>query len=188
MFHDDAGPVPETYRRLKKAMEAEQIDFVVIGALALAAHKFRRATNDVDICVRRDDLEKFRKNLVGKMYQAVEGRNRRFYDPQTQVTFDLLIAGAIAGNREKNKEVLFPDPSEALEIEGLRTVSLARLVTLKLVTWRTKDWADVIALIRENKLNEGFAQELPGFLRSAYLQCYDDMIEEDRYDRELDEE
>ncbi len=187
MFHDDSGPVPETYRRLREALKNEGIEHVVIGAFALAAHHFRRATNDVDVCVRADDLEKFRKNLVGRVFQNVEGRRRRFYDPQTQVTFDLLVSGHIAGRRDKNNEVRFPDPSEAILIEGLNTVSLERLIALKLVTWRTKDWADVIALIRENKLDEGFSQRLPGFLRTAYLQCYDDMLEEDRYEREMEE-
>ncbi len=188
MFHEDTGPVPETYRRLRESLENESIDHVVIGAFALAAHRLRRATNDVDICVRQEDLERFRQKLVGKVYQAVEGRNRRFYDPQTQVTFDLLVSGHLAGRRDKNKEVRFPDPSEGVVIEGLKTVPLERLIALKLVTWRTKDWADVIALIRENSLDESFARHLPGFLRTAYLQCYDDMVEEDRYEQELDQE
>jgi hypothetical protein len=188
MFHDDAGPVPETFRRLKQALEAERIEYVVIGALAMAAHRYKRATNDVDICLRAEGLERFRQRLVGTMYQRVEGRGRRFYDPQTQVTFDLLVSGRIAGKPEKNSEVHFPDPSDAVVIEGLRTVSLEKLIALKLVTWRHKDWADVIALIRENSLDEGFAAKLPGFLRSAYLQCHDEMVEEDRYDRELDRE
>lgn len=188
MFHDDSGPVPETYRRLKRALETEHIEHVVIGALAMAAHRYKRATNDVDICVRATDLEAFRQKLVGTTYQQVEGRSRRFYDPQTQVTFDVLVSGRIAGRTEKNKEVLFPDPSEAVIIEGLNTVSLERLIALKLVTWRHKDWADVIALIRENRLDGDFAAKLPGFLRSAYLQCYDDMVEEDRYDREANED
>jgi hypothetical protein len=188
MFHEDSGPVPETYRRLREALERQGIDHVVIGAFALAAHRLRRATNDVDICVRANDLEKFRQNLVGRIYQRVEGRQRRFYDPKTQVTFDLLVSGRIAGRRDKNKDVRFPDPSEAVIIEGLKTVPLDRLIALKLVTWRRQDWADVIALIRENKLDESFAQRVPGFLRSAYLQCHHEMIEEDRYEQDLDRE
>ena len=67
------------------------------------------------------------------------------------------------------------------------TVTLDRLIELKLVTWRYKDWGDVVALIRANGLDETFADRLAQQLRSAYLQCYDEMIDEDRYDAEAGE-
>jgi hypothetical protein len=188
MYHDDTGPVPDAWRRLRAALESEGIEYVVIGAVAMAAHRFRRATEDVDICLREDDLNRFRERFVGSVYQRVEGRKRRFYDPRSQVTFDFLVSGRLAGRRDKNKDIRFPDPSEAIEMQGLRTVPLDRLIALKLVTWRLKDWVDVIALIRANTLDEQFAQNLPGVVRSAYLQCYDQMVEEDRYEKELDEE
>lgn len=184
MFHHDAGPVPETYRRLQQALRSEGIEHVVIGAFAMAVHGYKRATNDVDLCIREADLDKFRKTLVGRLYQQVEGRSRRFYDPQTQVTFDLLVSGTLAGRTDRNREVRFPDPSEAQVVQGLSTISLEQLITLKLVTWRLKDWADVVALARENHLDEGFAQKLPGLVRGAYLQCFDQMVDEDRYERE----
>ena len=69
-------------------------------------------------------------------------------------------------------------------IEGLRTVTLERLIALKLVTWRFKDWGDVVELIRANDLDESFADRLPEFIRSAFLQCHDEKVEEDRYERE----
>ncbi|HEY3244286.1 MAG TPA: nucleotidyl transferase AbiEii/AbiGii toxin family protein [Phycisphaerae bacterium] len=184
MFHKDAGPVPDTLSRLQAALEKEGIDYVVIGALAMGVHHARRATEDVDLCLRPADLKRFRDKLVGSVYQAVEGRSRRFYDPQTQVTFDLLVSGEIAGHRGRNKTIRFPDPAEAVEIAGLRTVSLEQLIALKLVTWRLQDWADVVRLIRENKLIEEFSQRLPKEIHAAYLQCHDQMLEEQRYDEE----
>lgn len=187
MFFDKTGPVQETFQRLKENLQAEGIDYVVIGAFALGAHKFERATMDVDLCIRRDDLERFRRRFVGGVYQSVEGTSRRFYDPLTKVTFDLLISGELAGRVSRNKSIRFPDPADATEISGLRTVDLVRLVELKLVTWRLKDWADVIALIRANQLDEQFADKLDPLVRMAYLECYDQMKEEDMYDRERDE-
>ena len=187
MFHKDAGPVPETLRRLRAALEKENIEYVVIGAFALGVHGYRRATEDVDICLREADIERLKQSLVGTEYQNVEGRSRRFYDPQTQVTFDLLIAGALAGHRGKNKIIRFPDPSESTEVEGLRTVTLERLIELKLVTWRIKDMGDVIELIRRNDLGENFAERLPSLVRTAYLECYDHKVEEDRQEQEYGE-
>lgn len=184
MFHDDAGPVPETLRRLRAALEREGIGYVVIGAMAMGVHRFRRATEDVDLCLRAEDLSRFRERLVGVEYQAVEGRSRRFYDPQTQVTFDLLVSGDLAGRASRNPVIRFPDPSEAVTLEGLRTVSLEKLIELKLVTWRFKDMADVIELIRRNNLGEDFAERLHPLVRRPYLECYDHKVEEDKYERE----
>lgn len=182
MFHNQTGPVYETLERLRSNLEQAGIDYVVIGAFALGSHNFQRATMDVDVCLRAEDLERFRATQVGQQYQAVEGRSRRFLDPETQVCVEILVSGALAGHTGKNKIVRFPDPSEATEIAGLRTVSLERLIGLKLVTWRFKDWGDVVELIRINKLDESFADKLPESTRSAYLQCHDQMVEEERYE------
>jgi len=184
MFHDEKGPVVDTYRRLCSLLQKAHIEYVVIGALALAAHRFRRMTEDIDLCVRPEGLARFREEFVGKFYQAVEGRSRRFLDPRTNVTFDFLVSGQLAGHTGKNKVITFPDPSEAVEIEGLRTLPLEKLIALKLVTWRYKDWGDVVELIRRNNLAEDFAARLPETVRSAYLQCWDQKVEEDQYERE----
>jgi hypothetical protein len=184
MFLDKTGPVRDTYESLCANLKGEGIDYVVIGAFALSAHNFERATTDVDVCLRSDDLEKFRARFLGREYQGVEGRARRFFDPQTGVTFDFLVSGSLAGRTSRNKVIRFPDPSEAVDIEGLRTTTLPRLIELKLVTWRFKDWADVVALIRANNLKEDFADQLDPLVRMAYLECYDQKVEEDRYEEE----
>lgn len=48
-----------------------------------------------------------------------------------------------------------------------------RFIELKLVTWRFKDWGDVVELIRRNSLTESFADKLEPTVRDAYLQCFD---------------
>lgn len=186
MFHQQTGPVPDTLAVLSQHLKAEGIEFVVIGAFALAAHKYQRATADVDVCMTPEDLEKFRREFVGKWYQRVEGRSRRFYDPRTKVTVDVLVSGELAGRTSRNKVIRFPHPAEAREIGGIPTVSLARLIELKLVTWRLRDWADVVALIQANNLGEDYAEQLDPLVRMAYLECYDHMQEEERHDREAD--
>jgi hypothetical protein len=185
MFFDDKGPVPETFRRLRTLLAEAKIEHIFVGAIAANAHGFRRSTEDVDLCMRREDLERFRREFVGKEFAPVEGRPRRFYDPVTQVTFDILVAGEIAGNTRKQRDVRFPDPSESEIIEGAPFVSLARLIELKLVTWRYQDWADVVSLIRLHDLDESYGDRFNALVRSAYLQCYDQKAEEDRYNPEI---
>jgi hypothetical protein len=187
MFFDDEGPVPETFRGLKKRLDDAGIPHIFIGASAVHVNGHRRSTEDLDLCLRAGDLERFKREFVGSVYQPVAGRPRKFFDPQTQVSFDILIAGEIAGNRRKQREVRFPDPSEAEMHEGAAFPSLARLIELKLVTWRYQDWGDVVNLIRVHNLDESFAGKLHPVARSAYLQCHDQKVEEDRYNPEIDE-
>lgn len=187
MFFDDQGPVPETYRRLRDVLHRANLPYIVIGAMAVNAHGFVRATQDIDICMRAEDLRRFKETIVGGAFLPVEGRPRRFMDAATRTTVDILISGHIAGRRDKNHDVLFPDPAEA-EFHGTApTVSIEKLIELKLVTWRHRDWADVIDLIRFLQLEESFADRLHPTVRSAYLQCYDQRIEEDKYHPELDD-
>lgn len=185
MYFEGKGPVPETLIRFSTKLREAAIPHVFIGATALYAHGYRRTTNDVDVCMRREDPERFRHELVGRGYAATPGRTRRVVDLDTNVTIDVPVTGEIAGNREKQEDIRFPDPSEAVVVEELPQVSLARLIELKLVTWRLRDWADVIELIRMHDLDEGYAENLHPAARPAYAQCYDQKLEEDRYNPEL---
>lgn len=185
MFFKDEGPVPETLRRLCKALDKASIPHIIMGAMALRAYGYSRTTEDVDVCMRAVDLKKFRKELVGVTYQSVKDRSRRFYDPETKVTLDILVSGEIAGRRDRQQDVKFPDPSERDLVDGLPVPSLARLIELKLVTWRYKDWADVVELLRIHGLDESFAANLHAVARPFYLQCYDQKVEEDRYNPEI---
>jgi hypothetical protein len=41
--------------------------------------------------------------------------------------------------------------------------------------------------MRFNNLDESFAEKLDPSVRTAYLQCYDDKVEGDRYNPEIDD-
>jgi len=185
MFFEMKGPVWDTLRDLQERLDDSGFDYVVIGGLALNAHGYRRQTVDIDVVLRPGDFNKFKETLGSSVYKPATGAPRRFVDPKSEVTIDFLIAGEIAGNRRKNSVIRFPGPEEAETHGDLRTVSLARLIELKLVTWRFKDWGDVVALIRIHQLGEAFADELDPTVRGAYLQCYDQRVEEDRYDPQI---
>lgn len=185
MFFNDAGPVPETFRRLKKLLDDAGIPHIFMGATAVNAHGHRRSTEDVDVCMSAESLQRFRQKFVGSVLQPVTGRARRFFDPATQVTIDVLVAGEVAGDRRKQKDIHFPDPAEAEIVHGAPVPSLARLIELKLVTWRYQDWADVVSLIRVHNLDESFADRVHQIVRVAFVQCLDQKLEEDRYNPEI---
>ncbi len=183
MFFDEQGPVTEAFRKLRERLAG--LPHIFMGAVALNAHDYRRASEGVDLCMRAEDLERFRKLFVGTVYQQVAGRPRKFFDPQTQVTFDILVAGEIAGNARKQRQVRFPVAGEAHTVRETPVPSLAWLIELKLATWRYKDWGDVVELIRIHNLDETFAEQLAPVIRSAYAQCYDQKVEEDGYNPEI---
>lgn len=179
MFFEKQGPVWDTLRALERRLGDAGIDYVVIGGLALNAHHYPRQTIDIDIVVSAAGYQKFTERLAGSTYVRAAGAPRRFVDPTSDVTVDFLIAGQLAGRRRKNPSVRFPDPAEAETHGDLRTVSLARLIELKLVTWRYKDWGDVVELIRRHNLPESFAQQLDPIVGSAYGECHDQANEPD---------
>lgn len=173
MFFEKKGPVWDSLRALQQRLADAGIDYVVIGGMALNAYNYSRQTLDVDIVVRESDLEVFKREFVQAAYQRTPNRPRRFIDNQTSVDVDILIAGRIAGDTRKNRDVVFPSPDEAVIVGDLRTVTLPRLIELKLVTWRFKDWGDVVELIRRNNLAESLADQLHSSVRSAFGECCD---------------
>jgi len=179
MFFEKTGPVWDTLRELERRLHEANLDYVVIGGLALNAYEYDRQTIDVDVVLTAEGFKRFKDQYAGSTYHSTPKLPRRFIDPATGVTIDVLIAGQLAGNTKKNASVRFPDPSEAEVHADLRTVSLARLIELKLVTWRYKDWGDVVELIRRNHLPGSFADALAPVVRSAYGECWDQANDEE---------
>jgi len=179
MFFEKSGPVWETLHNLERRLRDANLDYLVIGGLALNAFNYPRQTVDVDVVLTATDFDRFRKEYGERVYRPMPGLGKRFTDPKSGVAIDVLIAGQLAGRTSKNSSVRFPNPSEA-EIHGeLRTVSLARLIELKLVTWRYKDWGDVVELIRRNNLPVTFGEQLDPLVRPAYGECFDQATDEE---------
>jgi len=173
MFFEKTGPVWDTLCGLEKRLDDAQLNYLVIGGLALNAYDYPRQTINVDIVLTADDFERFKSEFADGVYRRTPGLPRRFVDPSTDVPIDVLIAGQLAGQTQKNKSVRFPDPGEMEVHADLRTVLLARLIKLKLVTWRFKDWGDMVELIRRNQLPESFADGLDPIVRPAFGECWD---------------
>lgn len=176
MFFEKTGPVWETLRALQGRLDDAGLDYVLIGGLALNAYNYPRQTVDVDVILTEEGFKRFAARGSAQ-YRRTARLPRRFIDVQTNVAVDVLIAGQLAGRVEKNSSVRFPDPSEAVVQAELRTVSLARLIELKLVTWRYKDWGDVVELIRRNGLTENFADSLDPIVHTPFRECFDQAVD-----------
>lgn len=175
-FFMGQGTLNETLRRVAKDLENHAIDYTVIGAIALNIYGYRRFTEDIDLILTEEGLEKFRRELVGRGYRpAFEGATKKFRTTAENVTIEIITAGDFPGDG-KPKPIEFPNPNESeIIIDGTKTVSLEKLIELKLASGMTaphrlKDLADVQEVIKLKNLTAEFAEKLNPFVREKFLE------------------
>lgn len=173
-FFMGRGDIRTTMRRLAERLHAEGIAYAVVGGMALGEHGYVRMTEDVDVLVTPEGLARFAEQCVGRGYVSTHpGAQRAFRDSETGVRIELLVAGEYPGDG-KPKPVAFPDPAAcAVDADGIQVVTLPRLVGLKLASGTTapdrlRDLADVQELIRAERLDEGFADQLDPSVRQKF--------------------
>ena len=154
------------------------VDYVVIGALALNQHGYKRFTEDIDILVTKKGLAQFVEQLVGLGYRpAFPGARKQFRTSDGNVRIEFVTSGEYPGDG-KPKPIVFPDPGTTFEdIEGVRTLPLAKLIELKLASGltapdRLKDLADVQELIKVKNLGAEWAGGLDPSVRDKYLETH----------------
>ena len=173
------GTLNKTLARLSNDLEDRGIDYMVIGAVALLAHGYPRFTEDIDLVMTADGLEKFHEELVGLGYTpAFPGARKRLRSTVDNVSIEVMTTGEYPGDG-KPKPVRMPAPAEAsTEIDGIKFVTLEKLIELKLASGisapdRLKDLADVQELIKIRKLGADFALKLDPYVRAKYLELED---------------
>jgi len=170
------GTLNRTLARLANDLNQRGIDYIVIGAVALLAHGYPRFTEDIDLVMTREGLEKFHEELIGLVYApAFPGARKRLRSTTDGVSIEVMTTGEYPGDG-KPKAVSMPEPAEAAtEIDGIKFVTLEKLIELKLASGisaadRLKDLADVQELIKIRKLGAGFALNLDPYVREKYLE------------------
>ncbi|MGI9036035.1 MAG: hypothetical protein ACR2GD_08360 [Pyrinomonadaceae bacterium] len=182
-FFMGKGTLNETLRRITKDLEKHKIDYSVVGAVALNNHGYRRFTEDIDLLLTKEGLEKFNNELVGRGYRpAFEGATKKFRTTDENVTVEIITSGEFPGDG-KPKPVAFPNPNgNQTEIDGIKTLTLEKLIELKLASGMTaphrlKDLADVQELIKLKNLSADFAEELNPFVREKFLELQEAVAE-----------
>jgi hypothetical protein len=174
--------VHKTLKRVVKHLNKAKIPYAVLGGMALSAHRYRRATTDVDVLLTAEGLDAFRRKYLDKHYDQAPRRPRRFIDRLNGVTIDMLVTGRFPGSGRPGP-IAFPDPTIAgQEIDGIWYVNLIALVELKLAARRWRDFADVVELIRFNELDESFLDKLHPSVRQDFIECLEEKRREDEYE------
>lgn len=178
-FFMKTGPVHDTLRHLVKRLADEQIDYAIIGGMALALHGFVRPTQDVDLLMTREGLERFADSLVGRGYVAAfPGARKHFRDAATGVPVEIITTGEYPGDGHP-KAVAFPDPAKvAVDLGDYSVVNLECLIELKLASGlsaehrRLRDLADVQQLIETLDLPLDFSARLDASVRDEYVRLW----------------
>ena len=161
--------------QLASDLERHGIDYMVIGAVALMAYGYPRFTEDVDLVMTPEGLETFHRELVGLGYTpAFQGARKRLRATREGIPVEVITSGDYPGDGQP-KPVSFPVPTGAsIEIDGVRIVTLEKLIELKLASGMTapdrlKDLADVQELIKLRGLTSEFAEQLDPYVREQFL-------------------
>jgi hypothetical protein len=182
LFFDGKDQVHKTFHRLIKRLEAAGIPYATVGAMALAAHRYRRATTDVDMLLTADGFTEFKKKFVPEHYSRAPRRPRGLVDRTNGVAIEFLVTGLFPGTG-KPGPIAYPDPASVRALVDKRpVVNLATLIELKLAARRWRDFADVVELIRHNRLDESFASDLHRSVRNDYIECVEEKRREDTYE------
>ena len=188
-FFKGEGMLNDALGRLAADLDSKKIDYVVIGAIALNQHGFRRLTVDIDILLSPEGLKRFQNELVGLGYRpAFEGARKKFQITRENIPLEVLTTGEYPGDG-RPKPVVFPDPKDfAVEIDGVKTITLEKLVELKLASGisaphRLKDLADVQELIKVKGLDAAFADRLDEYVRPKFVELYEAVRDASEFDQ-----
>jgi hypothetical protein len=170
----------EAQRALEKIvaiLESEGIPYAVIGALALNQYGYRRVTVDVNLVMREENLQRFKRSWLGRGYAERVPGTGKLLDSELDVHIDVLSTGRFPGD-DKPKPIAFPDPAlVAIRGAPFALLPVERWIELKLASGmvaahRLKDLADVQELIRAARLPEAMADALDPWVREKFLELW----------------
>lgn len=134
---------------ITSAFEKNGIEYAVCGGLALTIHGFPRATFDLDLLIREENLEKSYKVAAEKGFdikgldmsfkeRAIEIRRVSKIDEDGEVlSLDLLLVTPQVEDVWANREKLH------LQSQDLWIVSQTGLIKMKELAGRSKDLIDI---------------------------------------------
>jgi len=163
--------VRERLRRAAAALENDNIPYAVIGGNAVATWVARvdeaavRNTQDVDILLRRADLESAKAALAkaGFVYRHVKGIDMFLDGPKAKARDAVHII--FAGEKVRSTDAVpAPAVTESEATANFRVVAFEQLVRMKLTSFRRKDQVHLLDLIDVGLLDDSWLPRLPAEL------------------------
>ncbi len=185
---EDAHPILRAAEDVLHRLQEHKIDAVVIGAVALAAHRYVRQTEDLDLGINAD-VRKLRE-LVSSLRQAGYAAELREPDAEDPLGGVIDIEGPFGLIQVISYAGKFPNVIDDAVREAqmtarpgsaLKLAPLPHLIALKLYAGGTKSKADILELLLRNP--ELDVESVRQLCRSYHLSGLDELIEEARSSR-----
>lgn len=189
-FATGNAPAQKAARKIALKLQELRIPYVVAGGLAVAAHGYRRFTDDVDLLLTKEGLAKFKEHCLGLGWVEKFQGSKGLKDAEYGVKVDVLTTGELPGDG-KTCPFGFPNPESLGENRGgiwngLPMLPLRDLIELKLASGQTsvtrrKDLVDVVELIKVNLLPKELGAHLHPFVREKYAELWAEAQVKDPY-------
>jgi hypothetical protein len=163
--------VRERMRRAAQALEQAGIPYAIAGGNAVSAWVSEvdeaavRNTQDVDILLRRADLEGAKTALgaAGFVFRHSSGIDRFIDGPGAKARDAVHIV--FAGEKVREDYLIAaPDVTESKGTQTARVLNLEALVRMKLTSFRRKDQVHLLDLIAVGLVDAGWAKRPPAKL------------------------
>jgi hypothetical protein len=154
--------------RAATALEQAKVPYAVVGGNAVAAWVARvdesavRNTQDVDIVLRRGDLETAKNALAaaGFLYRHVKGVDMFLDGPEAKARDAVHVV--FSGEKVRPEYPLpVPDVTDAEQTPEFRLLNLEPLVRMKLTSFRRKDQVHLLDLAEVGLVDETWLNRLP---------------------------
>lgn len=173
--------VLERLRRAVAVLESLGVDYAVVGGHAVRIWVSQvdesavRNTKDVDILIRRDDLNRITAAMTeaGFVFRQAAGLAMFLDGPEgkPREAIHLVFAGEQVRAQEPQ-----PNPSldRAASVADFKTLELESLVQMKLNSFRLKDRVHLIDMLDVGLIDESWIERLPVELGTRLQQLIDD--------------
>lgn len=166
--------------RAATALEQAKVPYAVVGGNAVAAWVARmdetavRNTQDVDILLRRGDLETAKNALAaaGFVYRHVKGVDMFLDGPEAKARDAVHVV--FSGEKVRPEYLLpVPDVTDAEQTPEFRLLNLEPLVRMKLTSFRRKDQVHVLDLAEVGLVDESWLNRFPPELSERLRELLD---------------
>jgi hypothetical protein len=172
--------VRERLLRATAALEHAKIPYAVVGGNAVAAWVMRvdesavRNTQDVDILLRRDDLEAAKAALEGAGFHYRHSAKMDLFLDGPKAKDRDAVHVVFEGEKVRPNELLpNPDVADAESAGPYKIVSLRALVQIKLTAFRDKDRTHLRDLLDVGLIDATWGQYYPAGLAARLQQLVD---------------
>ncbi len=175
--------VQERLEKTTHTLETADIPYAIIGGNAVRAWVAQadeaavRTTRDVDILLRRSDLQRAISVMeaAGFVYRHSAG-NDMFLDHAEAKARDAVHV-LLAGEKVRDTDLLpAPDVNDSVRVDGHNTLSLEALVRMKLNVFRRKDQMHLVDMLDVGLIDETWTSRFGPDLAARLQELIDDPL------------